>query len=94
MPYIEQDSRKKFGWIIKSPEEMTEGELNFCITKLCHEYTKRKGLSYKILNQVIGVLECSKLELYRMVAAKYENKKRLENGSVSKLDAINVNEVM
>jgi hypothetical protein len=32
------------------------------------------------------VLECAKLELYRMIAAPYEDKKRLANGPVSELD--------
>jgi len=41
----------------------------------------------------MGVLECAKLELYRMVAAKYEDKKRLENGAVSELDAVNLGDV-
>jgi hypothetical protein len=36
--------------------------------------------------ELIGVLECIKLELYRMVAARYENSKSAENGSVSELD--------
>jgi len=31
-------------------------------------------------------LECAKLELYRMIAAPYEDTKIKENGSVSDLD--------
>jgi len=34
------------------------------------------------INEVIGVLECAKLELYRRVAAPYEERKRIENGEV------------
>jgi len=30
----------------------------------------------------VGVLECAKMELYRRVAAPYEDKKKEENGDV------------
>ena len=39
-------------------------------------------LYYEWINEVIGVLECAKLELYRRVAAPYEDDKRLQNGDV------------
>jgi hypothetical protein len=42
----------------------------------------KAGLSYKNINQAIGALECAKLELYRRVAAPYEDKKALINGDV------------
>jgi len=41
-----------------------------------------------VSNELRGVLECVKLEMYRTVAANYEDKKRWENGSVSKIDDI------
>lgn len=63
------------------------GELNYSITAQVHAYIQRKGLCYATLNEVIGVLECAKLELYRMVAAPYENSKRTENGPISILDS-------
>lgn len=79
MPYIRRSSRD-------ITEPMTPGGLNFMITKLCHEYIQRHGLEYTTLNEVIGVLECAKQELYRMVAAPYENMKQTENGAISELD--------
>jgi len=39
-------------------------------------------LKYSNLNELIGVLECAKLELYRRVAAPYEDEKALINGDV------------
>ncbi len=39
-------------------------------------------LRYSKINSLIGVLECAKLELYRRVAAPYENDKIDENGDV------------
>lgn len=85
MPYITQDRRKRFDYDILSLFKFieNEGDLNYCITKLCHLLIKRKwGLSYKTLNKVIGVLGCVKLELYRKVTAPYEDIKENENGPI------------
>jgi len=38
--------------------------------------------NYADYNEVIGVLECVKQELYRKVISKYEDKKEKENGTV------------
>jgi len=84
MPYVKQELRDTLGWI--NPLPANGGELNYAITNLCHEYIKAKGLSYAIANEVVGALECSKLELYRTVVSSYEDVKRAENGSVSELD--------
>ena len=62
------------------------GELNYIITTLVHCYIRRKHLCYTTLNEVIGVLECAKLELYRVIAARYEDGKQMENGPISELD--------
>jgi len=67
-------------------ESPKPGELNYVITTLVHSYIRRNSLRYSTLNAVIGVLECAKLELYRMVAAPYENGKQMENGPISELD--------
>lgn len=85
MPYIKDSEIRE----ALTKGELTPnncGELNFYITKLCHIYIKNKGLRYSTLNEVIGVLECAKLELYRQVAAPYEDIKKNENGAVSELD--------
>jgi hypothetical protein len=37
---------------------------------------------YAHLNEAIGVLECAKLELYRRIAAPYEDRKMGETGEV------------
>jgi len=62
------------------------GELNYLITKAIHRYIQKRGLCYSVINEVIGVFECCKLELYRQIAAKYEDEKKKENGSISELD--------
>lgn len=77
MPYIEQKDRLGPTMIAETP-----GELNYLITTLINEYVSTKGKNYAILNEVVGVLECAKLELYRRVAAPYEDAKCDMNGDV------------
>lgn len=79
MPYIKQEDR------LPIPEMIPEsaGDLNYLITKLLLEYIDEKGgMSYTVVNEVVGVLECAKLELYRRLAAPYEDEKRELNGDV------------
>jgi hypothetical protein len=84
MPYINKYGRSE---IVNNKIYPTSvGDLNFKISEICHKYIMNKGLCYATLNEVIGVLECAKQELYRQVAASYEDKKKKENGSVSELD--------
>jgi len=80
MPYIPVKDRVKamnFG-------PNTPGELNYCITQLINEYIEEESdsMRYSFINACIGVLECCKLELYRRIAAPYEDKKCEENGDV------------
>lgn len=90
MPYIKQKDRDRI--IEKSVDGESNkivmdainkaGELNYAITELMIDYLNRKGLSYTNMNEVIGVLECAKMELYRRAAAPYEDQKIEENGDV------------
>jgi hypothetical protein len=80
MPYIEPDARER---IDRGGKPETSGELNYAITRLVDDYLIRKGgIRYAHLNEVVGVLECAKLELYRRLAAPYEEKKMGETGDV------------
>jgi len=84
MPYIEMEQRAKFDnmELQSVPMLANEGGLNYAITSLVDEWLRLRGVNYKHLNAAIGVLECAKLELYRRVAAPYEDKKIIENGDV------------
>jgi hypothetical protein len=79
LPYVEQKRRDPLD-TFHMPH--TAGELNYCISKLLLDYTQRKGLSYGIINEVMGVLSCAGQEYYRRVAAPYENEKRILNGDL------------
>ncbi len=87
-PYIKQDRRKELDpYIDKLVEEAQRvGELNYIVTKVLYGYVckfaDKEGVSYSAYNAIIGVLECAKLEMYRMAVSKLENKKIKENGGI------------
>lgn len=85
MPYIKQSSRKKLeggidvlvdGLLLQGP-----GEFNYAITEILIQGIElTTNPSYAKLNEALGILEAVKLELYRRVAAPYEDQKIKENG--------------
>lgn len=78
-PYISQKRRKeieKYNLVGVVP-----GELNYNITKLILQYLEGKE-SYSKYNEIIGVLECCKLELYSRQVRPYEDDKIRLNGDV------------
>lgn len=79
MPYIIPERRPQLTPYL-APQ--SAGELNFIITKLCLDYIEEQGRNYSTINEVVGVLECAKLEFYRRAAAVYEDVKRIQNGDV------------
>jgi hypothetical protein len=81
MPYIDQSDRIGLELLLMKVEPTTAGELNFCITVLIDQYLT-EHFDYTSLNEAMGVLECVKQELYRRVAAPYEDAKRALNGEV------------
>jgi hypothetical protein len=85
MPYISSDLRANLDpstGPYRVPPAQNAGSLNFQITRLVNRYIAEHGLTYSTVNQAIGVLECAKLELYRRVAAPYEDEKIEEHGDV------------
>jgi len=80
MPYVEKHRREDLTpWEVKRENP---GELNYSITVLCVDYLKTNGESYHVYNDIIGALECAKLEMYRRKVADYENAKMIKNGDV------------
>lgn len=92
MPYIKEEARRKInkgrgGTLPNSIKLLndlieTEGELNYVITRLCHEFLDKRATSYSTYNTIIGVLECAKQEFYRRKVSLYEDEKILENSDV------------
>ena len=58
------------------------GSLNYSIHQLISEYISQNKESYQTYNDIIGVLECAKMELYRRSISSYEDRKILLNGDV------------
>ena len=87
MPYIKQENRKNF---IQQAQDIASaatcaGDLNYAITLILHGYLAKNGLKYSNLNELVGMMECCKLELYRMIAGPYEDQKIIENGPIGLL---------
>jgi hypothetical protein len=82
MPYITQKRRDELEACMIDSEMKVAGELNYKITLLLIEYVQEHGLSYQIINDIVGALECSKQEFYRRVAVPYEDTKQHSNGDV------------
>lgn len=79
MPYILGEKRKELSSGHTVP--VNAGELNYLITELCLDYLNGHK-SYVGYNEVVGVLECAKLEFYRRVVSPYEDLKKNENGDI------------
>lgn len=95
MPYIKQDDRSQYDSLIKQMAEVltknmqekktnVAGHLNYIITTLMLNTYRDSLPSYTVYNEMIGLLECAKLELYRQQVSDYEDKKLVENGAVNK----------
>lgn len=89
MPYIKAHYREVLDEAIDSLvndivsySPFQVGLVNYTIARLISRLLKQSGLSYATLNQMIGALECCKLELYRRLAASYEDRKIEQNGDV------------
>lgn len=83
MPYISQEKRREV--VEHGPQ--TAGDLNFALTVIISDYAAQAadrcgGLSYQILNDVIGALESAKAEFQRRIVAPYEDSKIATNGDV------------
>lgn len=83
MPYVPEEDRERAARYPRTP-----GELNYAITKLLTWYLGVKGENYTHLQDCVAACECAKLELYRRVAAPYEDKKCSENGDVYDASAV------
>lgn len=79
MPYIKQLDRVELD---EGDMPQSAGELNYVISTFLDEYMLEHGKSYTIMNEIVGALECAKLEMYRRIAVPYEDEKLDQNGEV------------
>ena len=86
MPYIPQTRRdgidieliaERLNWV-----PANAGDLNFLVSTFIANYIRENGCKYAVLNEMIGALECAKMELNRVIIGPYEDVKIAENGPV------------
>lgn len=88
MPYIPQADRAKFDYGLLGIKNaihehgLSNGELNYLMTRLAVMYLAKHGTSYNTISDVVKAFECAKLEFYRRCVAPYEQKKLDSNGDV------------
>ncbi len=87
MPYIQDDDKKNLDKSIKSISTALRtgdfrGRLNYTISTIFSNLLQSEGMSYSLINDFIGVLECAKLEAYRRIAVPYEDSKKMANGDI------------
>ena len=83
MPYIPQSKRRDIEMNNLPPT--APGELAFIFVNEAAAYLDTMGLSFQTISQVMGALECAKLEVYRRMAAPYEDSKKTSHGDLDTL---------
>lgn len=97
MPYIKQEERELLKDILDVASERIQsvstnladpsdmkarpGVMNYTISTLIKK-VYGDNMKYADYNEVIGMLECAKLEFYRRPTSEYEDKKIEENGDI------------
>ena len=85
MPYVKKEVREYFKKgleLIADAPISGPGYLNYVLTCLSQLYLAKHGEGYQTYNDIIGALECCKLEMYRRKTSPFEDKKIIENGDV------------
>ena len=62
------------------------GALNYAIHQVISQYISQNKESYQTYNDIVGVLDCAKMELYRRLISDYEDKKMTQNKDVPPYD--------
>jgi hypothetical protein len=89
MPYLQPADRKPYAeplaelhaLLVATDPAKRQGALNFMATTLATALLTGDP-HYRDIGEAVSALECAKLELYRRVAAPYEDAKAAENGDV------------
>ena len=84
MPYIKKTDRKEFNDILNNLDyfNLDAGKINYLVSSILKKFVSVHGENYSIYNEIIGALECIKLEMYRRNVASYEDNKIGENGDI------------
>lgn len=88
MPYIDSEDRKAMDieelatYFAEMDLPKFAGHLNYLNFKIVKTYIKKNGQKYFTFAVVVGTLVCCILEIYRRLAAPYEDIKIKGNGDV------------
>jgi hypothetical protein len=84
MPYINQFDRPRYDSAIDELIKLIDspGELNYVISRIAKGMISKKGGRYINHNEVIGAIECAKIELYRRLTGPYEDRAIVKNGDI------------
>jgi hypothetical protein len=104
VPYIKREDRRSLdptagdSLSIRFRTATQPGELNYQISRMIDAYLINKQhlvpgnkIGYTELNEVMGVLESAKLEIYRRLVVPYEDYKMSMNEDVFVIDKIMAN---
>tara|TARA_Y100000114_G_scaffold25670_1_gene21329 strand:+ start:1559 stop:1831 length:273 start_codon:yes stop_codon:yes gene_type:complete len=89
MPYIPKSEKDKVDQRLPALhllELENAGQLNYAIHQLISQYISHNNDEYQTYNDIIGALDCVKMEFYRRVISPYEDKKILQNKDVPPYD--------
>lgn len=89
MPYIKQPLRNQVEGEIDAlldelytvPDDQIAGVLNYTFSKILLQIYGANP-NYRQCNEMVGILECAKLELYRHRIGPYEDEKIQSNGDL------------
>lgn len=93
MPYIKELDRKKYDSLIEDVvdaltghgfEANSTGDINYVISNIIWQLFDKQP-SYKVANELMGVIECVKQEFYRRRVSPYEDEKIHINGDICKI---------
>lgn len=83
MPYIKQQHRDRLdhGMTVGDIPE-NAGELNYVLSQVLIDFVMYHGLSYQVINDIVGALDGCKAEFHDRIIRPYEDLKIRENGDV------------
>lgn len=97
MPYIEPRQRELFEKSLNNLINLVccKGDMTYIVTRLIHLYITRhiQMKNYEALSQGKSILADALDEFNNAVMNPYENKKRRENGPISTLDEVDLEDV-
>ena len=89
MPYIDGNMRDRLDYLVDDlisklrNTDALDGQLNYVITRLlAGAYGVDREPRYSKINDIVGILECAKLEFFDRIARPYEDTKMKQNGDV------------